>query len=142
MSWIRSVRFQSRGYSFAATLKWENGDGFRRAKLSVPTRGEAGFQKLDARALGILFTNQISQTRSILNRNLLNGSGLAAGDVDGDGWCDLYFCGLDSDNVLFRNLGNWKFEDITQAAGVACPNQDSTGAVFADVDGDGDLICS
>jgi hypothetical protein len=59
--------------------------------------------------------------------------------VDGDGLCDLYFWGLDSDNVLYRNLGNWKFEDITQAAGVACPNQDSTGAVFVVLVGDGDL---
>ena len=141
MSWIRplSLLLCLAGSSFAGTLEWENGEGFRRAKLSVPIRGKTGFQKLDARELGILFTNQISQTRSILNRNLLNGSGLAAGDVDGDGWCDLYFCGLDSDNVLYRNLGDWKFEDITQAAGVACPNQDSTGAVFADVDADGDL---
>src|SRR5439155_11884710 len=39
----------------------------------------------------------------------------------------------------FRNLGDWKFEDITAGAGVACEGQASTGAVFADVDGDGDL---
>ena len=105
----------------AATLTWEPGDGFRSATLAVGIQGKTGFQKLDASQLGIFFTNQISQTRSILNRNLLNGSGVAAGDVNGDGWCDLYFCGVDSDNVLYRNLGNWKFEDITQVAGVACP---------------------
>ena len=74
-------------------------------------------------------------TNTIVN----NGSGLAAGDVDGDGWCDLYFCSLQGGNVLYRNLGNWKFEDITAQAGVACAGQLSTGAVFADVDGDGDL---
>src|SRR5260370_30303102 len=70
---------------------------------------------------------------------LLNGSGVAAGDVDGDGLCDLYFCGLDGPNVLYRNLGNWKFQDVTAAAGLACPDLDATGAVFADIDGDGDL---
>jgi hypothetical protein len=64
---------------------------------------------------------------------------VAAGDIDGDGLCDVYFCGVDSDNKLFRNLGNWKFQDITAEAGVACHGQDSTGAVFADVDGDGRL---
>src|SRR5439155_9984718 len=42
-------------------------------------------------------------------------------------------------NVLYRNLGGWKFEDITESAGVACADQYSTAAVFADVDGDGDL---
>src|SRR6185503_14578520 len=38
-----------------------------------------------------------------------------------------------------RNLGNWRFEDITASAGVACPKLDSTGVAFADLDGDGDL---
>ena len=64
---------------------------------------------------------------------------MAPGDVDGDGWVDLYFCGLDSDNRLFRNLGNWRFEDVTMTAGVGLPGQDTTGAAFADLDGDGDL---
>src|SRR5204863_7934688 len=64
---------------------------------------------------------------------------VAAGDVDGDGLVDLYFCGLDNNNVLYRNRGNWKFEDVTASAGVACSNQYSTAAVFADVDGDGVL---
>jgi len=121
------------------SLTWQTGQGFRRAKVDLPQAGQVGFQKLEANQLGITFTNLISHRRSILNRNLLNGSGVAGGDVDGDGWCDLYFCGLESDNALYRNLGNWKFEDVTSTAGVACPNQDSTGAVFADVDGDGDL---
>jgi hypothetical protein len=53
--------------------------------------------------------------------------------------CDIYFCRLDGPNALYRNLGNWKFEDFTASAGVACENQYSTGAVLADVDGDGDL---
>jgi enediyne biosynthesis protein E4 len=59
--------------------------------------------------------------------------------VDGDGWCDLYFCGLDSANRLYRNFGNWKFEDVTSRSGIVCTNQASTGAMFADIEGDGDL---
>ncbi|HXJ75470.1 MAG TPA: VCBS repeat-containing protein, partial [Candidatus Dormibacteraeota bacterium] len=42
-------------------------------------------------------------------------------------------------NALYRNLGDFRFEDITQSAGVACPGQISRGAVFADVNGDGTL---
>jgi len=105
----------------------------------VPKTGKTGFTRLNGAETGILFTNALTDERGIANRNLLSGSGVAAGDVDGDGWCDLYFCGLDNGNALYRNLGNWKFEDITAPAGVACAGQDSTGAVFADIDGDGDL---
>jgi enediyne biosynthesis protein E4 len=123
----------------AAPLEWEKGDGFRRARLPVPVEGKTGFEKLEATQLGVRFTNTVSRSRAVLNRNLLNGSGVALGDFDGDGWCDIYFCGIDSDNVLYRNLGNWTFEDVTEAAGVACAGQDSTGAVFADVNGDGHL---
>lgn len=73
------------------------------------------------------------------NANLLNGSGVALGDYDGDGFCDIYLCDLGGKNALFRNLGNWKFTNVTDGAGVACPGQTSTGAVFADVNGDSRL---
>jgi hypothetical protein len=64
---------------------------------------------------------------------------VAAGDVDGDGWTDLYFCALDRPNALYRNLGNGRFTEMAREAGVDCPDQSSTGAVLTDVDGDGDL---
>jgi hypothetical protein len=110
----------------------------REVALPQP-QGGVGFQRLSPEITGIHFTNQISDIRAITNRNLLSGSGLALGDVDGDGWCDVYFCGLDNDNALFRNRGKWKFEDITASAGVGLPGEDCTGAVLADVDGDHDL---
>jgi hypothetical protein len=119
--------------------EWQQGSGFRWRELPVPKTGRTGFQKLDPNQTGILFTNLLSDDRSVTNRNLVSGSGVAAGDVDGDGLCDLFFCRLDGESKLYRNLGGWKFEDITKAAGVACAGQDSTGAAFADIDGDGDL---
>ncbi|MBE7504112.1 MAG: VCBS repeat-containing protein [Verrucomicrobiales bacterium] len=118
---------------------WLDGEGYRRASLPVPAAGQTGFTRLLADQTGITFTNVLPESRFVTNQVLPNGAGVAAGDVDNDGWCDLYFCGLNSPNRLYRNLGQWRFEDITTQAGVACPELDATGAVFADLDGDGDL---
>ena len=121
-------------------LEWSvEGDGLQSAPLEVLERGPAGFRRVPPAESGIRISNQLDNERSIRNRNLLSGSGVAAGDFDGDGWCDLYFCGLDNGNRLYRNKGNWTFEDITGTAGIACDGQDSTAAAFADVDGDADL---
>jgi hypothetical protein len=124
---------------FSVAFDWEPGPGYRSAPVGWPASGKVGFARLGAATTGIAFTNSLSKDRYTTNQIYLNGSGVAAGDIDGDGWCDLYFCGLDGPNVLYRNLGNWRFEDITASAGVACPNLNATGAVFADIDGDGDL---
>src|SRR5436190_22300512 len=122
----------------ARGLEWHPIQAGRYAELTFDRSGAPGFSLLDNSSTGILFTNWLSEDRHLTNQILLNGSGVAAGDVDGDGWCDLYFCALDGPNALFRNLGNWKFQDVTTEAGVACPNLDATGAAFADLDGDGD----
>ncbi|MEK7676811.1 MAG: FG-GAP-like repeat-containing protein [Verrucomicrobiota bacterium] len=123
----------------AATLDWQPGPGCRSAFLPVPTGGKPGFSSLPPSVTGIAFTNSLPEQRHLTNQILLNGSGLAAGDVDGDGWCDLYFCRLNGPNRLYRNLGDWKFQDMTEFAGVACADITSTGAAFADLEGDNDL---
>ena len=69
-------------------------------------------------------------------------NGVSVGDIDGDGLDDLYVCqpgGLP--NRLFRNLGNGRFEDITDDAGVGVI-ENTACALFVDVDNDGhqDLI--
>jgi hypothetical protein len=113
------------------------GPGHRRLPLALPGSGKPGFTALPGATTGVRFTNQLSQSRYLENLNLLNGSGVALGDFDGDGRCDIYLCRLEGPNALYRNLGNWRFEDVTEAAGVACSNQFSSGAAFADINGDG-----
>lgn len=123
----------------ALAAEWQSGAGFRFRPLTVPTAGRPGFTLLSPQQTGIWFTNLLPESRSLTNTILANGSGVAAGDIDGDGLCDLFFCGLAGGSRLYRNLGNWKFEDITEQAGIVCSNLDATGAIFADIDGDGDL---
>ncbi len=111
-------------------------------RIDVASRvgsGFAGFESLAPDQTGVRFTNFIALQRHLTNNILLDGSGVACGDVDGDGLVDVYFAGLDGANALYRNLGGWKFEDIAVRAGVDCPRLDSTGVVLADIDGDGDL---
>ena len=59
----------------------------------MPASGKTGFSELVEEQTGITFTNWLPEARYLTNQILLNGSGVAAGDVDGDGWCDLFFCG-------------------------------------------------
>jgi hypothetical protein len=125
--------------SLSAAQELEAGLGYRSHALAVPPTGKVGFTRLTGHLTGITFTNHLSDSSAAANQIRLNGSGVAAGDVDGDGWCDLYFCGLEGGNRLYRNLGGWRFEDITDQAGVRCAGQYSTGAVLADIDGDGAL---
>ncbi|MFO0830029.1 MAG: CRTAC1 family protein [Phycisphaerales bacterium] len=67
--------------------------------------------------------------------------GAAVGDVDGDGFDDLFIACYGPD-VLLRNRGDGTFEDISAKSGLAAPERDrewSTSVAFADLDGDGDL---
>jgi hypothetical protein len=63
--------------------------------------------------------------------------GAATGDYDGDGRVDLYVTQYDA-NRLYRNLGDGRFEDVTQRAGAAVGGW-SSSAAFLDYDGDGRL---
>lgn len=74
------------------------------------------------------------------------GLGMALADFDGDGRLDIYVANDTTDDFLFRNLGDLKFEEIGQLSGLATDGEGrataSMGTVAEDLDGDGrvDLI--
>ncbi len=101
--------------------------------------GGPGFAEVPASRTGIRFVNTVTLDNALANRHLAQGGGVAIGDVDGDGLPDIYLTSNQGANALYRNQGDWRFEDITARAGVALAGRRSTGAVFVDVDGNGDL---
>ncbi|MEE9245189.1 MAG: CRTAC1 family protein, partial [Gemmatimonadota bacterium] len=64
--------------------------------------------------------------------------GAAWSDFDEDGWPDLYVANDVSDNVLYRNLGDGTFSDISHAARVA-DYRGAMGVAVGDWDGDADM---
>jgi hypothetical protein len=76
------------------------------------------------------------------------GSGVALFDYDGDGWLDVYVLSafelsdqrekIPHRNVLFRNKGGWKFEDVSAGSGLDVAAW-SNGVCAGDYDDDGRL---
>lgn len=122
----------------AAILNGSDPPGLRTSPLPPRPQTRVGFTSLPPAITGVAFTNTLRGDLSLTNAVAHNGSGVAIGDVDGDGRPDLYFCALEGPNRLYRNLGNWRFTQLPPDD-AACADQLSTGAAFADVDGDGDL---
>lgn len=66
--------------------------------------------------------------------------GVASGDIDGDGWPDLFVIGGDGGRqYLLRNRQDGTFSETAIASGVDFTGEHLSGPAFADIDGDGDL---
>lgn len=105
-----------------------------------PTDHSRVFEKVPSKTSGLDFTNALSYNEELnayTYRNFYNGAGIAVGDINNDGLEDIYVAGNLVDNKLFLNLGNLRFRDITDSAGVTSPNVWSSGVSMADVNGDG-----
>lgn len=109
--------------------------------VEVPGPGkETLFRRLPASETGLVFENNLAVKEDFdvfRYRNYYNGGGVGIGDFNNDGLPDVYLTSNMGDNKLYLNKGSWKFEDITEKAGVKGSKVWSTGVSIADVNADG-----
>ncbi|MEX2317543.1 MAG: FG-GAP-like repeat-containing protein [Pirellulales bacterium] len=96
------------------------------------------FESLDPKAIGIDFFNKWTKRPGQVANNT-TGSGVAIGDYDGDGLTDVYLGRSTDGGRLYRNLGNFRFEDVSEKAGIAGEGRWIEGATFVDINNDGRL---
>ncbi len=118
----------------------------RPLRPTTPTKGPR-FQRLAPNETGVNFQNDLDPDhpmKRLYHSGFLCG-GVAIGDVDGDGRPDLCLASGPGTNRLYRQVDDFRFEDISQAAGLGTNDAWSTGVAMADIDGDNDLdlyICN
>jgi len=91
---------------------------------------------------GIDFVNELKETEESNYYQYMYtyiGGGIAAGDINNDGYVDLYFTSNSSQDKLYLNQGDFTFKDITLAAGIADSDGFHTGVTMVDVTNDGNL---
>ena len=86
--------------------------------LKLVPQHPPGFTKVASVHTGITFSNLLSVDRFTTNQIYLNGSGVTAGDVNGDGRPDVFLAGLGGRSTLYQNLGDWRFTNVTTASGL------------------------
>jgi len=108
-----------------------------------PAREEGAplFEKLAPAQTGVDFSHRMAMNHPLsrLNSSGFVCGGVCIGDFNGDGRPDLFLANGPDKNGLFLQRDEFRFEDVTQQAGVDGGDAWGSGAAAADFDGDGDL---
>ncbi len=108
-------------------------------KANNAVNHKPSFTLVDASETNINFNNHITESDSInvfTNEYMYNGSGVGIGDFNNDGLPDVFFSGSMVSSKLYINKGGFKFEDITEKAGLQT-NKWCTGVSIVDINNDG-----
>lgn len=93
-----------------------------------------------AEETGITFANLLEEDDSLYNAldfdYIYNGAGVGVGDLNNDGLQDVFFAANMVSSRLYLNGGDFRFEDVTEAAGLATDAW-ATGVSMVDIDQDG-----
>ncbi|MCC6724882.1 MAG: VCBS repeat-containing protein [Saprospiraceae bacterium] len=107
---------------------------------SCKQKGNTLFRLVEPSESGVDFRNDITESKDhniIKLEYLYNGGGVAVADFNNDGLKDLFFSGNMVPNKLYLNKGGFKFEDISQKAGIGGENRWKSGVAVVDINGDG-----
>lgn len=107
---------------------------------SCQKKTPSAFELLDGETTGIDFSNDLNPTKDFnIFRYMYfyNGGGIGAGDLNNDGWVDLVFTANMTDNKVFLNKGNMKFENVTEKANFKGGKGWSNGVSIVDINQDG-----
>ncbi|RYE36565.1 MAG: RNA-binding protein [Sphingobacteriaceae bacterium] len=97
------------------------------------------FEQINSSHSGIHFNNLITENDSINPLdvvNIYNGGGVGIGDFNNDGLPDIYFTGNMVSSKLYLNKGDFKFEDVTNQAGVGGSGRWGRGVSIIDINND------
>ncbi|MCG8310172.1 MAG: VCBS repeat-containing protein [Cytophagales bacterium] len=111
-----------------------NNFDINRSSDTLFSRIPSGYSRLN-------FENNVEQTRAnnhLLNVEFVSGGGVAVGDVNNDDLPDVFFTANQASDRLYLNKGNFRFEDISEKAGIGADDKWSTAVTFVDIDNDGD----
>ncbi len=107
------------------------------------TKENQQFTLLKPSRTGIEFSNALIETHEmnvIIYQDFYSGGGVAIGDVNNDGWSDVFLTGNMVPAKLYLNLGNLKFKDITEQSGLSDMGKGwYTGTTMIDINNDGYL---
>ena len=98
------------------------------------------FELLLPAQTGIDFVNVVEEKvgNNILESEFFyNGAGVAVGDINNNGLPDIYFTANQGENALYLNHGDFRFENITEQAGVSDLSGWSAGTAMVDINGNG-----
>ena len=98
------------------------------------------FQIVDSDSSGLDFINVIDETKKVNYFKYMYmyiGGGLAVADFDNDGLEDIFMVSNSNESKLYRNLGDLKFQDVTEISGISKRPGFDVGAAVADINNDG-----
>jgi enediyne biosynthesis protein E4 len=98
------------------------------------------FELRSPRETGITFANTLQEDDSLYNPidfdYIYNGAGVAVGDFNNNGYQDVFFAGNMVSSRLYLNHGDFRFEDVTEAAGLTTDVW-ATGVSVVDINQNG-----